>query len=321
MRRRLLLLGVAAAGVGAAVLRAFLLARDADGGRLITPGTTDLAPWAQGPAPARNVPAIPVGGRFCRRDDLWLRIGDGVGINSLTTEYWLAARNVGARTCVLRGIPAVRVVRQGNGPLTIREAASSTLADYPPAAPAFGLARGKESTSLLLAYDECIYPTTRRSQALVRLGIAGHASTRLRLTTCASGVTLEVGAWQPPPLPEHEQREAWPFEARLSLPASAVAGRPVSYRVSLRNRGSRPFRFPWCPSFWAGIDGGDGAGSGVLNCVPAGSMAAGESVTFPLRLRVSRHFRPGRHVVSWGLLGLDGETRVVARASLRLTRG
>lgn len=320
MRKRWLVLGLAAAGAGAGML-ALLLCGGANGGLLITPGTTNLKPWEYGPPTERNVPAIPPGGRFCRAADVQLRLSDGMGVNSLTTAYYLVARNIGVRACVVRGLPAARVIRQGNGPLTITEAISSTLSAYPPAAPAFGLSPGKEATSQLLVVDECIYPTTRRSRAIVRLGLAGDMSTQLHLTMCTSGVTLVLEAWQPPPLPEREHEEAWPLEARLSLSSTAPTGRQVSYRVSLRNRSRRPFRFGWCPSFWAGIDGSDGAGSGVLNCGPVGDLQPGESVAFPLQLRDSRHFRPGCHVVRWGLIDSVGETPIIAQASVQLTRG
>ncbi len=130
---------------------------------------------------------------------------------------------------------------------------------------------------------------------------------------------MVIEPWQPPPLPERNYHEIWPLQATLSLPTSTPAGQQVSYRVSLRNRSHRPFRFPWCPSFWAGGDGGDGASRGVLNCGPAGVLRPGERVIFPLRLRISRHFAPGRHVVRWGLEGSTGETLLGAQASLELT--
>jgi hypothetical protein len=271
---------------------------------------------AFGPPERRNVPRIPRGGRRCEPAELRYAPVEHQGLNFATTHYYVAVRNAGETPCVLAGLPAIEVERNAGGPLTIEEARDLfVVPGYPAAAPAFGLAAGKEaSVGFALHHGRC-EPRAPHRRLLVRVGASQGTGRRIPLGSCEAGVGLAVGSWQPPPLPEvAEEPQRWPLEAEIDAPSEARTGDVLFYRVKLRNLSDRAFRFPYCPLHASGFDGRDSIVA-QLNCEPVGVLEPREAAVFEMRARISPHFAPGRHELGWNL-----DDRVWARTPLALRR-
>ena len=128
---------------------------------------------------------------------------------------------------------------------------------------------------------------------------------------------MSVGVFAPPEPPERPRR-ARPLEASLDLPGHVTAGRTFSYRVRLTNASARPFRFPYCPTYAARLNGRDRFGG--LNCKPMGTLAPGKHATFAMRRFVSGKLASGTYELTWSLLGETGNRAPTAHAELRVER-
>jgi hypothetical protein len=119
--------------------------------------------------------------------------------------------------------------------------------------------------------------------------------------------------------PERRRRpRTWPLRATLQLPDEVSAGQTFSYFVRLRNMSQRPFRFPYCPTFAARLNGRDRFGT--LNCEPMGTLAPGAHATFAMRRFVTAKLPPGRYELRWSLMDETLKFGVVARGIIRVKR-
>lgn len=165
----------------------------------------------------------------------------------------------------------------------------------------FGLQPGHGAMLLLFVGGYCGGPSTPRRLALVVLHAADH-NVHVPLTACPSGLDLSLKPFESTDPPPPEERVGFPFDVSIVGHPHARRGRTLIYRVRLRNRSPRPFRFPesWCPTVTEWIDGQNGPVFG-LNCRPAGTIAPGESVSFVMRYELSPHYVPGRRLLHWTL--------------------
>jgi hypothetical protein len=89
---------------------------------------------------------------------------------------------------------------------------------------------------------------------------------------------------------------------RISEPSlTARAGSWLSYTIVLTNKSKRPFQFGRnCPAYTEGI-GATQNQAYVLNCRPLGSIGAGHSVRFAMRVHVPRHLADPFPPLGWTL--------------------
>lgn len=76
----------------------------------------------------------------------------------------------------------------------------------------------------------------------------------------------------------------------------------------------RPFRFPYCPTFSARLNGRDRFGT--LNCVPMGKLAPGHHATFAMRRFVTAKLPDGDYELRWALMDETLKWGVVAQEKL-----
>ena len=81
----------------------------------------------------------------------------------------------------------------------------------------------------------------------------------------------------------------------------AQAGSWLSYTVTLTNSSRHVFRFGrTCPAYTEGI-GADQDQAFILNCHAVGSIGAGQSVRFAMRVRVPQHVGDSFPPLGWTL--------------------
>lgn len=123
---------------------------------------------------------------------------------------------------------------------------------------------------------------------------------------------------------------AYPLSAQLHLPATAIAGQPLRYAVTLTNAGTTPIRFrAGCPAYREVLvvaPGPPGARRGIvqhrylLNCGALRSVAPGARVTFAMVLDIPPWVSPGVQTLAWTLDDGDLPVKVGGKMPLRLVR-
>jgi uncharacterized protein DUF4232 len=104
----------------------------------------------------------------------------------------------------------------------------------------------------------------------------------------------------PPPMPS----------VSLRAPATAQAGKPYRYLVTLRNDSTQSIDLrAVCPNYEEALfsDSASAAGKGFyrLNCGPAGTITPAQSVTFEIVLDVFAGAQPGPYTLEFGLMRWD----------------
>jgi hypothetical protein len=265
---------------------------------------------------ARYVPPAPSGAVPCHD----LRYAGTQGVNSVTDVYHLVVRNTGSQTCTLEGRPAIVVSPGGPGPLSV--IAIEKDPTVPPGFPAqgarFGLRPGLEGGVTLFVVRPCDHERGSDARQTLRAFLpVGDAQTTFTIMTCAGqGAVLSVGVFAPPE--SRRKPRSWPLRASLDLPGEVTAGHTLSYRVQLTNVSDRPFRFPYCPTFSARLNGRDRFGT--LNCVPMGKLAPDHHATFAMRRFVTAKLPTDTYELRWALMDETLKWSVTARAKVRVKR-
>ena len=273
-----------------------------------------LLPLAGGPARAL-VPSLPRGAHFCGGRSLQFVATYAQGVNSALDSHGFKVRNEGKRTCALRGRPAVTVLSAGGQPVRIAQI-PGTYGEVRLAERTFGLRPGHSASLGLFVGSACRGSSRHKTKALIVLA-TGDRSVRVRLTTCAPGLSLSLTPFQPSDRLPPVRFTQLPFRASIVGHPHAPRGTTLVYRVRLRNISSRPFRFPWCPVVNQRTGGPKGQFSG-LNCRPAGTIAAGESILFVMHYELSRNYRPGPRTLHWTVSNPLNRVQVGTEATIRI---
>jgi hypothetical protein len=119
---------------------------------------------------------------------------------------------------------------------------------------------------------------------------------------------------QPPP-PEVNPADSLPMTVNLTLPATVVPGQTLRYTVTLTDHeayGKTDNLAGLCPNYTQRLTLANGRVVQVghaLNCAPAGTLGAGDAVTFGMELAVPADAVPGSATLVWRLgdLGPSGK--------------
>lgn len=131
-------------------------------------------------------------------------------------------------------------------------------------------------------------PATSYPAELV--GLPGGGTVRATATfNAVCGVGVTTFGTPPPPAPP---AGAYPdLQAKASLPSTAVAGATLRYTVTLTNTGSHPLSLTPCPVYTEGLyTTVADAHSYRLNCSTVHAIAAGDSVTYAMRIPVPANY-------------------------------
>lgn len=267
-------------------------------------------PWRELPITEANLgpptpapPPIPAGTRTCTGRRALVETSGPQPLNSATTMYWVGLRNTGSESCVVRAHPTARAA---SGRVRIRAMQRAS---------AFVLAPGS-ATGAGLAVGTCGHERSNAGDAALRVGY-GTRTARLRIPACSRGAqTLIVSPFEAPPPPE-PKLERFPLHAELRVPRRAVLGSTLRFRVAIENTSAKPFRFPYCPVFEAGVMGA-ARFAAPLNCDPVGRLEPGDEVVFDLLTPLREDARPGRYEVYWYLNDATVLGDLIARDAIEL---
>lgn len=236
--------------------------------------------------------------------------------------------NAGARTCSLVGWPTVSFA----GAAASRErwrvkrlAASPSPPDAiaDPLGSLRALRPGKAAATAIFWSNWCGPGSTPAGSpgappAKMSLGLVGGTTIEIPLAHAprcdqpSVPSTVSVGPFTPAP-------RYLPASSRLPLKAVVVGRRAISvkpglralpvrrgeqfrYEVAVTNTGSKPFRFAStsCPTYLEQLDDAP-AQAYVLNCRPAGAIAAHGAVLFAMQIDIPAKARAGNNSLTWEL--------------------
>lgn len=319
-RRRGLRFAAAGTAVllGAGAATGLVLARPRDVARLSQlgsagPGSTVVA-WVDQPAtppappplqgaPAPPPPAYPA----CTASQLQgSSAPGGAATGNLLSVVVLT--NVGPSPCSLSGYPASLVGVHADGTRQVFSPLHGTAFDASFAWPA-NLRPGDSGRLGIVTWDGCSAaqapgafsdPATSYTAELV--GVPGGGSVHATApfnAVCGVGVTT-FGVPQPQP----ESTGSYPgLGAKANVAATVVAGTTLSYTVTLTNSSAKTVSLNPCPVYTEGIYGRSAhLHSYRLNCSTVHSIAAGDSVTYAMRIPVPAGYQ-GVAKFGWSIPG------------------
>jgi len=88
----------------------------------------------------------------------------------------------------------------------------------------------------------------------------------------------------------------------IAAPASVYLGSTLNFTVTLTNRSSREYRLSPCPDYLEILGAKDATATYQLNCSAMGTIAAGRSTVFEMRLNVPASLRAGTARLYWALI-------------------
>jgi hypothetical protein len=99
------------------------------------------------------------------------------------------------------------------------------------------------------------------------------------------------------------QRQYLDVTIRIDAPATVHRGSVLTYTVTLNNRSNQDYSLATCPDYNEIVVPFKEAGAQYqLNCSPVGTIAAGRSATFAMRLEIPENAPTGATQIEWSLL-------------------
>lgn len=132
----------------------------------------------------------------------------------------------------------------------------------------------------------------------------GLASGPSRCDDPSQGRRLLVGPIQPPAADQFPTTQAPQWKVGMDAQAPFVAGKTVSFTVTLTNVSGKLIVFDTCPTYDEGFTP-DALVAYQLNCGPVGPVEAGASVTFAMRFTIPATTAAGPEKFRWALRGAD----------------
>lgn len=234
-----------------------------------------------------------------------------------------AIRNTGPVACRLAGWPAVRLVGAAAAPAQRQVDLPAAAPEFPqvlrPAATLQALPPGASATLTVQWSNWCVpgaagSPKPQLPPSAVRITLAGGLGSLDARYNAVPGCqapgqpsTVAVRPFAPPPLPSTQPWTTANVKATIETPAGSGGpltgkrGQTVRFLVRLRNSSPVPVRFGHCPLLAEELAPSGQAEVHQLNCQPAGSIPAGRSMWFEMRIQVPASAPLGRNGLFWQL--------------------
>jgi hypothetical protein len=271
--------------------------------------------------------ATPVDGngpRACQRKDLHAIYGGATGPvrGRMTAIVDIVNLNQDQQDCVIQGMPAV-VMSTLQGVINLTQVSTSSV---PPTAillnpaaeqpkPFSGKAggawleigwklfdQGSAKCSGGLQYAAIMQLTLRDSTDAIPVDYFADKGAKA-VAVCPP--TLEVGAFQPV-VAKGGQPVLSPryWKYTIDAPATATAGQPMKFRITLQNVYYRALQFEaGCPDYEEDLQGPNDWTSGkifyVLNCESIGVVNPAETLTFAMQIDIPADLSPGSYTLGW----------------------
>jgi len=290
---------------------------------LSTEGLTEAEFWnvanSIGPIPAAQVV------RSCGINDLYF-VSNGASGATGHIVYGIALANKSTTACAVQGFPHLSLISKTGTVVPLQESndpsgiVGTGRGDIPtgvlqPNQAAPVPHQGGPNGYVLFEWYDC--GTTAPEIVAVDLAMPGSAkSTRVPLlneglawgpSRCddpSQGRRLLVGPIEPPSADQVVSQAVPQWQVSMQVPDHIVAGKTVSFTVTLTNVSGAPIVFDTCPTYDEGFTP-DGLVGYQLNCGPVGTVQPGASVTFAMRFNVPSTTQTGPEKFRWALRGTD----------------
>jgi len=260
------------------------------------------------PAPGA-VPAIAAGTASCTSASLSVRLARQGIVEFGTYAYTYEATNTSGRPCYVSGFPGVQVagVTTAHAPNEL----DVTAGTLPPGASATFAILRTTSQSCVVSRAR-LGPDARARTPRVKVGGgAGASVAAIHVGACDTTSVTPIGLSPVAPAPDALSSLA----VSLNAPATAAAGKGLTFTVTLANPTAKAISLSPCPGYETGVSSG-GLEADELNCaVPA--IPAHGSVTFAMQFKVPAATPAGVAKIGWFLLN---STRTGAGGYITITR-
>lgn len=275
--------------------------------------TNGIIAWVDRPVAPFVEPTaqpLPTDARPCGSSDLSVRVGQwGAGMGNINLPVTFT--NHSDSTCVLVGEPSLGGLRSDGALVPLEVTVGSYFGDPGPPA---NIASGQVAALNISGADGCSAAQSGKPQSYpkFRIGLPGGGSVDIVTggfdITC--GVSLSAFGVPADAVPAVIAPQS-PLTAHIAAPATAVAGRPLVFTVTLTNPTDADFRLNPCPAYTEFV--GTGSTKWVatvlnyeLNCDATTTIPAGGSVTFEMHLALPVDQPAGSGKFGWGLQGDSG---------------
>ncbi len=285
---------------------------------------TPLEPKLTAPPPSPGPAPLPPGTLPCQANDL---VASVIGSNGATGHIITSFGFAGARAdCYLDGTPSVGILDSKGSPIDFRQQTPyfppthpgrALIEPGPAPAPYTALKLGQAGLNIdwITQPESCpgvdAPPRVEPATAVIAIPAGGIVEIPIPLEPAAYACAgLGVGVFEgpyvpiqpgpPPPLPA----------ISMQVPAGGRIGQALPYLVTLTSDRNQPSDFTsLCPNYeeelFADIVRGSPPLGGkhiyALNCVEAGPIQPGASVTFQMVFLVPRDAAPGTYTLTFGL--------------------
>lgn len=247
---------------------------------------------------------------------------------SVENEIQMVVTNAGSAACYVEGVPQVTVEQAG-------QQLSLTLQPAPAEVPIGPVTLGPGSQAIVEAgFDSYCVPDFAKPTTVAIQISSGPLRGRVKVSNdtiaCEPGGaatnTMTVYPFEPyPPQPAPEPTWAQVEVSAIELPASAVAGRSMTYAIVLTNTGETAASLDPCPGYSQSILGmpdheADGAIIYLLNCAAIGPVIAPhQNVHLAMVYQVPAATPAGAQTFFWE--SYSGSFQAATKVSLKVRRG
>jgi hypothetical protein len=299
--------------VMAVAVLALLAGCQATAPRSATSTTPDAVPWLDQPPPAPPTTTAPPPAPDCTAADLPATAGhEPTGGVSQSQSAVITVHNVGGSRCTLAGSPTLLAIAGAAAGGRAQPVPTTPWRNAPTGQPAI-LAPGESAGALVIFSYACTAgdPKTMRTYRGFVIVVAGRQIPVPGLSLSGSCQTLSLDTWRTttpvdqPPVP----RRFGEITAGLTTPATVHRGATFDFAVTLTNTSSVAVSLDPCPGyreeFYKHME------SYQLNCAP-GTIPAGGSVRFAMRIGSVSFTPPGPTTLTWALIEPAGDSAVAS---------
>lgn len=261
-----------------------------------------VIPWVDRQGTPNSLASSVHAGRPCTAADLVVAVGRAGAFHAEATQE-LELRNQAADACYLAGVPQSQLA----------DVTTQTRVDSGRfATQRVDLAAGQSALVLVGAPVGCPASANPVLSAKLRVTLPNGdvmpvQGARIN-TECGPANVMEFNAIIPPPASPGPLSNLRPA---VNAPQSAARGTVLTFNVTIQNTSATTIDYSPCPSYTEGISNIAGPilqRTLLLNCSAAGSIGAGATLVYEMKLLLPSSVSPGATKLFWHLEVPDGKS-------------